>query len=318
MAVYTVPNPQSLLGLDADLKTAIKGYEQIIVATERNIQDYLPMFFKDKTFSAKKITEGVFSGFGQGAYWDMKSEKPVVNSSRLWEITCEQYSYASSFPITFEQQKYDEMFQLNAKNAADFSASLAHTKQIVGSSFWNNAWATTSACQWYNVEGKAFFSETHRYAPGSAVSGTWSNFGTGALSQTNILLACNQIFDQRDMLGRPMNLRPDTLYVYPTKIAEAREFLGQGMDLKSGEVSNNRNPFQNEFAGIKVVGYPYFDASTTWILAANKTQTYMSQKFPLTISTVRPQTTAGTIMIDGYFSFAAYAESPIGYVGYKA
>lgn len=319
MAIRTITNPQSLYGLDASLRTAIKGLEEIIVDTEKSIEDFIPQMFKEKTFNAKTMTKAVYGGFGLASNWDMTSDKVKAETSYLWDISATQYAWGDSFDITYEQQKFDDLYKLNPQFAQDFSVALATTRQYVASTFWNNAFTASSVCQWYGVEGAAFFSASHNYSPQayeSTGATTWSNLGTGALSLTSILDACNKLYNQRDWMGRPKKIMPKTLWVYPTQIASAREYLGQGMSLKSGEVSNNRNPFQNSFAGIEVKGYPYFSDVDTWILQGDKTNVFCSEMIPMNINTLKPETTAHTVTIEGCFTFASWAESPMGYVGW--
>lgn len=321
MAIRDITNPQTLLGLDPDLRTAMAGLKEIMVDTEKNIEDFIPQMFKMATFDDKKITKAVYGGMGLGAQWDQKSDKVMVSAEYLHDISVEQYAWASAFAVTDEQQTWDNLYKLNAKFAKEFMLSLVNTRQYTAAAFWNNAFTASSVCQWYNSTAKALFSATHAFGNNAtnSISGTttWSNLGTGAMSLSAITDAYNKLFNMRDWEGRPMKQMPKTLWVYPTKVGETLQILGVGQTKQSGEISNTANLFGSDiYGGVQVKPYPYFDNVNKWILFGNDVQVYASEKIPLTTNTLPITTTAGTLITEGKFSFAAWAESPRGMVGY--
>lgn len=322
MAARTVTNPMSLLGLNADELTAVKGFEKIVLKNADSIPDTLGQFFKEATFDAKKITTPVYSGFPIASEFDLKSEMDEVTSAYMWDIVVQQYAMGAKYSTTLEQQMYDDLYKMNPKYAKDFGVSLAHSKQLTGASYWANAFTASSVCQWYGVEGAAFFSASHTYAPqaagtnGGVYASTWSNLGAGPVSTTNLLDACNRLIGQRDLLGRPLYQKPRKLFVSEQKVANALEALNVGMTGKGQEMSNTRNPFAGNFAGIEVVPYPYFPDIDMWILMGDKAETYMSIKQDITIRTDRIPGSAQQLETYGFFTYAFWAESPVGFIGY--
>jgi hypothetical protein len=151
----------------------------------------------------------------------------------------------------------------------------------------------------------------------AALGTTRSNLGTGALTMTTLLDACGKLWNHRDSLGMPDKRKPIRLVVENTKVPYARELLNQGQMLKSGEFSNNRNPFQNEYAGISVEGVPlpYLPTVSTWMLQGDKTETYVSDHVPTTIKSF-PEFHDHTVYTDAWFVTAAYAEDWGGWVGW--
>ena len=321
MAIRDITTPQTLLGLDAGMRTAMAGLKEIMVDSEKNIEDFVSQMFTSATFDDKKMTKAVYGGMGLGSQWDQKSDKIMVSAEYLHDISVEQYAWASAFAITDEQQTWDDRFKLNAKFAKEFIVSLANTRQYAAMAFWNNAFTASAVCQWYNSTTKALFSATHAYGNNAtnSIAGTttWSNLGTGAGSLSAYTDAMNKLFNQRDWEGRPAKQMPKVLWVYPTKIGETKQILGIGQGKQSGEVSNNANMFgSNIYGDVVVKGNPYFDNVNKWILMGNDVQVYVSEKIPLTTKTLPITTTAGTLVTEGKFSLATWAESPRGMVGY--
>ena len=319
----SITGTATLANFDPQVRTAILGWEKLIINKADSITDFLPTIYEDETFDAKKIKSGVYSGFGPSGEWDMLSEKNKVDTSYLYEIFAENFAYGSEYEIAFDAQAFDEMFSMNSKRATDYGESLAWTQQIAGAKFLNNAFNADATCKWHTVTGnEAFFSASHSYAPNVAgttagvLSGTWSNIGAGVASLTTAMDAFNKLADQRDYVGRPMNLRPVEVLCRPEKVTTWQEILGIGMNGKSGEISNNRNPFQGDWGGIKITPYPYFATTNQWVVKSNKNPLKMTRKIGITIKTISPVSSAEKLIIHGKFTFDAWQESPMGMIGY--
>jgi len=322
MAAYIITGPQTYESYDAAGRSTIRGLEKIMSASVDTIEDFVSKFFKPKTFSPKKVTSMVTSGFSQGKAWDMKSIIPVATKAYLYDIVAEQFGFGNSMGVTLEQNTWD-LYDIDKEDSKKLGTSIASLYQKTNMLFWSYAWTASALCQWYNCETVAFFSASHAWAKNvpadiTAALGSYrSNLGGGALTMTNLLDACAKLWDHRDALGQPDKRRPETLFVENTKVTAARELLNQGQMLKSGEFSNNRNPFQNEYSGITVEGVPlpYLPTLNTWILKGDKTETYVSDHVPITIESF-PKQRDHTVYTDAWFVTCPYAEDWGGWVGW--
>lgn len=309
MASRIVNSPISTLGLDPALRTAIRGFEKVVLQSVSSVEDFIPKLYKSKNFTPKQITYPIFSGIPDAKAWDGKSMITAESLAYLYDVTATTYLYGNSISYTYEMMKFD-LYNVGDKLAAELGKSAATKRQKLAAAFFNGAFTTAG------VDGQYFFDSDHPYAPNSGLSGTQSNLGSGALSLTTLLDACVKLRNMRDPLGRPMNLRPARLFVDYTMEPTAREILNIGMNFKSGTADNTVNPF-NFFSSIEVVGYPYFSSTATWVLQASEFETYFNEMIPVTMMKPREDDAHG-VKQDLVFSAAFWHEDWRQFIGYTA
>lgn len=312
--IRSITPPFSTLGYDGTYQTAIAGFEKIIMNTAGSVPKAAQSLFKvgKDLGKAKQIKWRVLSGMDGGGAWDGHSVIPPAKMDELWDITAEQYFFANSMTVTFDESYFD-LYGIGNLRAGELGKSLADMQEKQFTAFLMKL-ATAATSFWYGVEAKAALSDTHLY---NTVSGeNQDNLATGGLSYTNLMTSLKRMRNVKDFMGRPLGMEPGIVAVNPDWIPEVRDYLNIGQDKKYGEISNTRNS-ANDY-DLQIVGLPYFTNSTNndgfLVLAKNNKLRY-SQPMGQTIETLPKQADHG-IKTDGYYSLALWLEGWEGIDGY--
>lgn len=305
MAIRLITSPISLVGLDPDLRTAIKGFEKVTVNSAESVEDFIPKLYKPKSFKEKRITFPVYAGLPDAETWDGKSTITAREMAYLHEITAEQYYWAQSVEFTFESQDFD-IYGINGKKAKELGTSLGWELQQQAADFFNDGFATTA---W--ADGVYFFSASHPLVGG----GTQSNLISGALSHDLLMDGLVALRNMTDPLGR--NKRPGQgvrLWVESTQGPLARYIVNESLNWQSGSADNNQNPFKF-FGNIEVVEWPHWDTTTKWMLqSVGDFESYVSYKHAPRLFPVK-ETDSHGMKQDGMFCVAFWTEDYTSFVG---
>ncbi len=308
-----IASPMSPTALGWDV--VMQGLNKLTLKEATNIRDYIPELFSKEPFptNVKKLKRKVYSGMDDATAWAEETNATIPDGSIafMFDITARQYWYANGCQYNMDMKTFDP-YGMKSKQAIALGNSAKVKRQKLGAAWFNNGFSTDSAVHdWPAIEtGVAFFSASHTTAPQNTTT-THSNLVAGTQSVSAFMDAIDLLMDCRDYLNRPLNLVPRRLFVYPTKVATAKEYLGIGMKEKYGTANHDRNPF-GDF-DIEVVPYPWFGTTTRWALQADKTSTYFNEA--VGIDTRTQELANHATKQDIFFSIALWADDWRGWVG---
>lgn len=297
-----IASPIVFNGISLTAEQAMKGLEKIAVKQCNSVRNYESLLYKTRKFEEFKIKGKVMSGLPDAVSWDGESIIASQSISELYDYTAQQYGYANAAEFSWKAKRFDTYKFL--KQATDLGRSMAYKRQKAAASLFNNGFTVNGP------DGVPLFSAAHPYAPNSGLT-TQSNLVSGPLGVTSLQDAIHKMIDMRDPLGKPLNLEPRRLYVYPTKVMYAKQFLGLGMGNEYNTADSKRNPFKD--FNIEVVPYPHLGTETMWLLQGNETETYICVNTDFTYSS--DQTDAHGLKLDAYFWVAYWQEGFWGWVG---
>jgi len=309
MAQHAVPAPFTISGFNSDNETAKLGLKEVIIDSASQIRDFTPMFYKKNT-QANELTfkKKIYAGFPRAASWSHTLENISAASMQfLWDVDATHAWYGIAGEMTKEEIQFDP-YGINGRIPTEIGKGLGEMKQVLTAQFFNDAFATTA---W--EDGVYFFSASHPYsssATGDSRGTTQSNLVTGTASVSVAAEAINKMINQRDSMGRPLNIRPRRLVCYPTAVMLWKQVLASAAEY--GTANRNESPFK-DYGNIEVVGYDWLDSATKWFLMGDKYDTYFSE--PVGIETKVKDTDANGRRIEGWFTIAYWAERWQGYVG---
>lgn len=297
-----IASPIIFNGISLTAEQAMKGLEKIAVKQTASIKNYESMLYNPRQFGDFKIKGKVMSGLPDARVWDGESIITPSSIAELYDYTAQQYGYANAAEFSWKAKRFDSYKFL--KQATDLGRSLAYRRQRAAAALFNNGFTVNGP------DGLPLFSASHPYAANSGLT-TQSNLVSGPLGVTTLQEAIHKIVDMRDPLGRPLNYLPKRLYVYPTKVMYARQFLGLGMGNEYGTADSKRNTFSD--FNIEVVAWPHLASETMWLLQANECETYMCVNTDFTYST--EENDSHGMKMDGFFWVAYWQEGWWGWVG---
>lgn len=311
MAAAVINSPITPTALGWDLVQA--GLDKVTMDAAKSIDDFGPMLFNSAPFGSggvKQITRKVYSGITDANAWDNETSDviPDAGIEFLYDVVARQYWFANGVQYTLDMKTFDP-YGMKAKlaNALGLSARVKRQKLFAD---WFNTGFATSGHAWNSVEsGVAFFSASH--PNDTRIGGVQSNLVTGTQSVATFSSAIDLIINLRDPLGNPLNLMPKRLFVYPTRVQEAREYLNIGSMLKSGTANNDRNPFKDY--QIEVIAYPWLTSTTAWFMQANEHQCFYNEA--VGVRTALTELPNHGTKHDIFFCQSRWADGWQGYVG---
>lgn len=304
MAVREIIAPMTTLGLDPDQKLAIRGLSGVTCKSVDSVRDYIPMLYTAENFPEKSMTKKVYSGLPIAGAWDGQSVITPVGLEYLYDVTAEHLWYANATSYTYDGQTFDIYDLLRPNAAKQLGLSMAWKKQVLGAYLFNQGFTTAGA------DGVYFFSASHPSDSRSAIT-TQSNLVSGALNVTTLNEAKNLLINLRDPLGRPRNMMPKYLYVYPTQVDYAKAVLAKGMGNEYNTADKKRNLFEDY--SIEVVPYPWFSTATMWMLQG--TQSFCKYSVKIAPTSRMKEQDDWSVKHDVAFCMAFWAESWEGFVG---
>jgi len=186
-----------------------------------------------------------------------------------WKTTITQVTYALSFSVTLEMQKY-EQYNLVQSMSKDLGVSMKQTEDTVSADLFNNGFDSNYTFG----DGKAMLTTDHPKLYG----GTWQNEPTNPLDLSNEALeqAKNDIRDFVSDRDKLINARPKLLVIPPELEWTAKKLL-----LSSNEPGNANNDINPAKGFVDYVVNPYLTDPKAWFMltsVSNGPQFLWSQK----------------------------------------
>lgn len=200
----------------------------------------------------------------------------ITGPSRLYEM-------GDGEPITYEDMKVgpkvmgvDKEFGLGVaftkraleddqygklKEGAKYLAWAARmTYEYRAASFLDDAFTGTN---FKGVDGQPLFSASHAYQNGSGVQ---SNTMTTGLSITGVTQMTDMAMSQRDWVGDPYKVMPDTIIVSNSSGEYNKALQIFGSKLEPFTAENQDNAINKRFAGIKIVVSRFKSSRKSWFM----------------------------------------------------
>ena len=171
------------------------------------------------------------------------SENTYSIKNKTWEATL------GIERTVLEDDKYGQI-KLRVNDLAH--QVVKHKNKLVFETLVNGV---TNLC----IDGKPFFSSSHKYTGKSSFSGTQSNLGSLTLTADNLKATITSMGKIKDTNGNPSYIKPDTIVVPPDLEWTARELVNS----PHLDTSNSVNGLQG---ALKVVVSPYITDEDSWYL----------------------------------------------------
>jgi len=171
-------------------------------------------------------------------------------------------TYGLGFVITKEMVEDDIYDVIGKKRAQGLAFSMRQTKEVIGTSIYNNAFDDTGYPQ---PDGKAILDTAHPNVAG----GTWDNITTAAtLSEGTLEDLSIDIMQATNDRGLNIALVPQCLIVPPDLTFEADRILNS--NLRVGSADNDLNALKNmgKFPGGVKVNH-YLTSTTAYFVRTN-------------------------------------------------
>jgi hypothetical protein len=230
-------------------------------------------FYNEKTSS--KMREDFLMWGGFGPFATMAENDAVTYDSMLQgpSLSVTHTLYGLGFQIGFLVGQWD-MDGIISRCAPELARSMRNSIQILAAAPWNGAFATTKT-----ADGLYLCSASHTYIRGG---GTWSNLGTGDITQTSMELALRAFMNLKNPMGQYIAMEPKYLICTPGDYHQAVKVMGTP---KAMATSNN--DISAVYNSLEIVVWPHL-TDGYWFVVADKGQTSMDWFWA-----IRPQTSSG-------------------------
>jgi len=245
---------------DLFFSSALPLLEEVIMEQYGSKADMIPMVYNLESSDKWGEQDTTITGFGLAP---SKSENAPVTYDDVFQRYDKTYThltYALAFRVSKEMID-DEKFGFIKKSAAALGRSMYNTRQIQGSSTFNNAFDSGFT----GPDGKELCATDHPLIGGGTAR---NELSSGAdLSVTSLRTALNDLEDTVDERGLLINVMPEYLLIPNELIWEAEELLKSY--LKPDTAENAINAFQMK--NLDYMVWNYLTDPDSWFLLSSKT-----------------------------------------------
>lgn len=166
--------------------------------------------------------------------------------------------YGLGFQIGYLAAKHDLDGIIN-RNAPELGRALRMSVQTLAASFWNGSFDTYTT-----PDGQTYFSTAHTFVRGG---GTWSNRSStdASLGHAALETALVAFMKQKDMMGNPQPLMPETLLIPPDLAPIAFELT---QSQKRHDTTTNAMSYV--YNSVQPVKWPFLTVTTMWAVLGRK------------------------------------------------
>ena len=270
-----------------------KDFEEVMFNLYNKRAEEYSIFAKMSTEgSLHQIKKGEVTGLGPMQEVNEGGAVPYESPDQGNSKEIEFSKFALGFQITEEMQD-DDLTGIMRQMPAQLGNAAFLTKELQWWDLLNSGFVTTNRS---GLDSLALFSASHTRPD---ASGTDSNLGSGALTETTLRAAILAYKNMKDQKGYPMIMMPKVLLIPPELEWKAKELLLS--PLQADTADNNVNVFDGE--GVRYHVAHWFTSTTAWFLLADEHDLQFIWRKPLAMQNSDDFNT-GNALFKGTMRFA--------------